>query len=410
MLGEDEALNLNSYGDGIAWVRASMIGKGSFGRVYLATLRKPSSKSISLPPVMAVKSAEVSSSASLQKEREVYSNLRRNPYIIQCYGDEITIGSSGTMAFNLMLEYGSGGTLARRIKESGREGLGELESKLHARSILRGLRHIHELGFVHCDLKPDNILLVPIRGGIRAKIGDLGLARRVSISKKRKLGVCCWEGTPMYLSPEAVTDHVQEAPSDIWAVGCIVHEMLTGKSPLKGKEEELEILRKIGEGREVIEIANGVSKEAREFLKGCFVRNSNFRFTCEMLLLHPFLQGLDDDDIVDAGVDVDQSVVPFDPIESFALVYDADADETSSSTEEWSHGSETESGDAQFISQQNVPLEVNDALLVENAAVVKVAFEAIQAVHTIDLLMQTSPNSSMGTSHIRIRSLNARSR
>ncbi|XP_042034932.1 mitogen-activated protein kinase kinase kinase 20-like [Salvia splendens] len=356
MLGENEALNLNSYGDGIAWVRASMIGRGSFGRVYLATLRKPSSKSISLPPVMAVKSAEVSSSASLQKEREVYSNLRRNPYIIQCYGDEITIGSSGTMAFNLMLEYGSGGTLARRIKESGGEGLGELESKLHARSILRGLKHIHELGFVHCDLKPDNILLVPIRGGIRAKIGDLGLARRVSISKKRKLGVCCWEGTPMYLSPEAVTDHVQEAPSDIWAVGCIVHEMLTGKSPLKGKEEELEILRKIGEGREVIEIANGVSKEAREFLKGCFVRNSNFRFTCEMLLLHPFLQGLDDDDIVDAGVDVDQSVVPFDPIESFALVYDDDADETSSSTEEWSHGSETESGDAQFLSQQNAPL------------------------------------------------------
>ncbi|XP_042031983.1 mitogen-activated protein kinase kinase kinase 20-like [Salvia splendens] len=362
MLGEGEEEALNSYGDGIAWVRSSMIGRGSFGRVYLATLRNPSSKCSSLPPVMAVKSAEVSSSASLQKEREVYSNLQRNPYIIQCYGDEITFGSSGTMAFNLMLEYGSGGTLSRRIKESGGNGLGELESKLHTRSILRGLKHIHELGFVHCDLKPDNILLVPIRGkgfGIRAKIGDLGLARRVSISKKRKLGVCCWEGTPMYLSPEAVTDHVQEAPSDVWAVGCIVHEMLTGKSPLKGKEEELEILRKIGEGHEVIEIGNGVSKEARAFLKGCFVRNSNFRFTCEMLLLHPFLQGLDDDDIDDARVDVDQSVVPFDPIESFALVYDDDEDEytSDSSTEEWSHGSETESGDAQFISQQNVPVE-----------------------------------------------------
>ena len=64
---------------------------------------------------------------------------------------------------------------------------------------------------------------------------------------------------------------------------------------MKGKEEELEILRKIGEGHEVIEIGNGVSKEARAFLKGCFVRNSNFRFTCEMLLLHPFLKGLEDD-------------------------------------------------------------------------------------------------------------------
>ncbi|KAG6390683.1 hypothetical protein SASPL_148422 [Salvia splendens] len=236
---------------------------------------------------MAVKSAEVSSSASLQKEREVYSNLRRNACIIQCYGDEITIGSSGTMALNLILEHGSGGTLAHRIKESGGNGLGELESSL--------------------DL---------------AKIGDLGLARRVSISKKRKLGVCCWEGTLMYLSPEAVTDHVQEAPSDVWAVGCIVHEMLTGKSPLKGKEEELEILRKIGEGREVIEIA---------------------------------MECLDDVDDHDSVVD---ESVPFDQIESFALVYDDDDDEytSDSSTEEWSHRSETESGDAQFLSQQNAPL------------------------------------------------------
>ncbi|KAL1533278.1 mitogen-activated protein kinase kinase kinase 20-like [Salvia divinorum] len=352
--GEGEGEESNSYGDGIAWVRASMIGRGSFGRVYLATLRKPSSKGSSLPAVMAVKSAEVSSSASLQKEREVYTNLQRNPYIIQCYGDEITIGSSGTMAFNLMLEYGSAGTLARKISASGGNGLAESEAKLHTRSILRGLRHIHELGYVHCDLKPDNILLVPIRGagGIRAKIGDLGLARRVSISKKRKLGVCCWEGTPMYLSPEAVTDHVQEAPSDVWAVGCIVLEMLTGKSPLKGKEE-LEILRKIGAGREVIEIPNGVSKEARAFLKGCFVRNSNFRFTCEMLLLHPFLQGLDDDD--HAGVD--QSA-PFDHIESFALVYDDEfSTDSSSSSDGWSHGSESESDDAQFLSQENAPVE-----------------------------------------------------
>ena len=81
----------------------------------------------------------------------------------------------------------------------------------------------------------------------------------------------------------------------------------------------------------MIEFGNGVSKEVIElwklikpfhFLKGCFVRLINFRFTCEMLLLHPFLQGLDDD----AGVDVDQSV-PFNPIESFAPVYDDEEDE-----------------------------------------------------------------------------------
>ncbi|XP_057791423.1 mitogen-activated protein kinase kinase kinase 20-like [Salvia miltiorrhiza] len=331
MSGEGEEEAVNSYGDGIAWIRASMIGRGSFGRVYLATLRNPTSKSSSLPPLMAVKSAEVSSSGSLQKEKEVYCNLERSPYIIQCYGDEITIGRSGTMAFNLMLEYASGGTLADRIGESGGNGLAELEVKLHTRSILRGLRHIHELGYVHCDMKPHNILLVPnAAGGIRAKIGDLGLARRVT--KKRKLGVC-WEGTRMYLSPEAVTDHVQEAPSDVWAVGCIVLEMLTGKSPLEGKKEITGL-----------KIPNGVSKEARAFLKGCFVRNSKFRLTCEMLLHHPFLEGLDDDD-----VEVDESVAcALDQIESLALVYGSDDDEFSSGSfaDERSHGSESDVSDS----------------------------------------------------------------
>lgn len=324
------------YGDGIAWIRASMIGRGSSGRVYLATLRNPTSRNTSLPPVMAVKSAEVSSSASIQKEREAYSNLGGSPYIIKCYGEEITTGSNGAMAFNLLLEYGSGGTLSDRMKQSGGNGLAELEARLHTRSILRGLRHIHGLGYVHCDMKPDNIMLVPNggAGGLGAKIGDLGLAKRVKQSRKRKLGAC-WEGTPMYLSPEAVVEHVQEAPSDVWAVGCIVLEMLTGKSPLGGKKEmrAVEILREIGAGHGRIEIPTELSKEARAFLKGCFVKNPNFRLTCEMLLNHSFLEGLEEDggDVVDEN-----------EIESFGLVSGSDDDDEFSS-DSWSDGSETDS-------------------------------------------------------------------
>ncbi|KAH6758666.1 hypothetical protein C2S51_018901 [Perilla frutescens var. frutescens] len=331
---EEEAVN--NYGDGIAWIRASIIGKGNFGRVYLATLRNPTSRNTFLPPVMAVKSAEVSSSGSIQKEREVYSNLEGSPYIINCFGDEITVGGNGVMAFNLLLEYAAGGTLADVIKKSGGNGMPELEARFHTRSILRGLRHIHELGYAHCDLKPDNVLLV--RGGVtglRAKIGDLGLAKRVKQSKKRKLGLC-WEGTAMYLSPEAVVDHVQEAPSDVWAVGCIVLEMLTGKSALGGKKGmgAVEILRKIGAGHESVEIPNEVSKEARAFLKGCFVRNAKFRLTCEMLLNHPFLQGLVDDDEEDEDDELSEN-------ESVALVSGIDDEFISdSSADELSYGSE----------------------------------------------------------------------
>lgn len=291
--------NGEEYGDGRAWVRSSMIGRGGFGRVYRATQKNPNSRNTFLPPVMAVKSAEVSSSGSIQKERQAYCNLGESPYIIKCYGDEMTVGCNGASVFNLLLEYCSGGTLSDRMKQCGGNGLAESEVKSHTRCILRGLRHIHERGYVHCDLKPENIMLVPRgrAGEFVAKIGDLGSAKRGKQSSWRKL-LACWEGTPMYMSPEVVRENVQEAASDVWSVGCIVFEMLTGKSPLggniKGMKAVESTLKEIGEGRRGIEIPNELSKEARGFLRGCFVKDYNIRLTCEMLLNHKFLQGLEE--------------------------------------------------------------------------------------------------------------------
>ncbi|XP_073316978.1 mitogen-activated protein kinase kinase kinase 20-like [Primulina huaijiensis] len=296
---------VNEYGDGVAWLRGSMIGKGGFGCVYVATLKNPRSKHSYFPSVMAVKSAEVSVSGSIQKEREVLSNVKGCPNIIRCFGDETTMGDNGMMVYNLLLEYGSGGNLAQRIKKSGSGGLPEFEASAYARCILKGLKHIHGIGYVHCDLKPDNILLLPSsrREGntaFCAKIGDFGLTKRVKQSKKRKLGPY-WRGTPMYLSPEAVMDNVQEAPSDIWAVGCIVLEMLTGKHPWHGEKElkAEDILAKICRRHESPKIPNDISKNARDFLKGCFVRKSRFRMTAEMLLNHPFVRGSEDNEAIE---------------------------------------------------------------------------------------------------------------
>lgn len=337
---------VNEYGDGVAWFRGSMIGKGSFGCVYLATLKNPRSKYSYYPSMMAVKSAEVSVSGSIQKEREVLSNVKGCPDIIRCFGEETTMGDNGAMVYNLLLEYGSGGTLADRIKKSGGNGLPEFEAKVFSRCILRGLNHIHGIGYVHCDLKPDNILLVPDARNkgfteFRAKIGDFGLTKRAKQSKKRKLEPY-WRGTPMYLSPEAVVDNVQESPCDIWAFGCIVLEMLTGKPPWDENKEfsAEELFRKIGEGRESPKIPNGISKEAREFLKGCFVRKSMYRLTAEMLLLHPFLEGMDNDDAVEEHEEVED----LNEIESILLVSESDSEISCGLfADEWGVASEDDS-------------------------------------------------------------------
>ncbi|GKB16124.1 mitogen-activated protein kinase kinase kinase 17-like protein [Tanacetum coccineum] len=296
---QDQQHSIN-YGDGMSWFRGCLIGKGCYGSVFLANLKKPKSRHSSYPRIMAVKSAEVSVSGSIQKEKEILDNIRGCRNVIKCYGEEITNGENNNqMVYNLLLEYGSGGTLADVIKESNNgNGLREFNVKRYARSILRGLCHIHNCGYVHCDLKPENILLVGNSvNKFSAKIGDLGLAKRAKQSKKSKSDTY-WRGTPMYFSPEVVIDGVQESPSDIWAFGCIVLEMLTGNSPWGSMRETNcdEVLARIGNSNEVPLIPSTLSREVKSFLKGCFSRKAMYRWTAEMLLAHPFLEGVDDDE------------------------------------------------------------------------------------------------------------------
>ncbi|KAI3759588.1 hypothetical protein L6452_07507 [Arctium lappa] len=321
----------SKYGDGMAWFRGCLIGKGCFGSVFMANLKKPKSRYTSYyPPIMAVKSAEVSVSSSIQKEREVLNNIRGCRNVIRCFGEEITNGENNQMVYNLLLEYGSGGTLADLIKKSGGFGLPESDAKRYTRSILRGLRHIHHCGYVHCDLKPDNILLVCSSddGCFTAKIGDFGLAKRAKQSKS----VGYRRGTPMYFSPEVVIDGVQEAPSDIWAIGCVLLEMLTGKPPWDSRPETDgdEVLSRIGENNESPCVPATVSREGRSFLKGCFSRKAMYRWTAEMLLAHPFLEGVGDDEDDDRK-DEEPEVLDINAISS-SMMSESEDDEISYSS------------------------------------------------------------------------------
>ncbi|KAJ6326161.1 hypothetical protein OIU78_013290 [Salix suchowensis] len=244
-------MECNNSNGGVAWSRGPLIGKGGFGSVYLASLRNPKSRNGYYPPVMAVKSAEVSASCSLQKEKEVFNSLNGCPFIIKCFGEETTSNKDGEMFYNVLLEYASGGNLACLSKKSDGAGLPELDVKRYTRSILEGIDYIHSHGYVHCDLKPENILLVSNSakaGEFVAKIGDFGLTKK-SEKRIKKMKIDPYlRGTALYMAPETVANHVQEPPSDIWALGCVVLEMLTGKPAwdLKPHLTTKELLRKIG--------------------------------------------------------------------------------------------------------------------------------------------------------------------
>ncbi|KAI7985614.1 Mitogen-activated protein kinase kinase kinase 17 [Camellia lanceoleosa] len=179
---EEFKIKKSVYGDGNKLVRGFIIGKSSSGPIYLGTLKKPKWRLTHLPVLMAVKSVEVSDSALLQREAIVLSNLHACPYIYQWFGEETMTGDRNRIIYNLLLEYGSSGTLADLIKKSGGEGFPESDVRRYTRHILEGLDCVHSCGYVHRALKLENIIIVPIITGTGteyiAKIGDFGLAKR----------------------------------------------------------------------------------------------------------------------------------------------------------------------------------------------------------------------------------------
>ncbi|KAG5559615.1 hypothetical protein RHGRI_009216 [Rhododendron griersonianum] len=305
-----------------------LIGTGAFGSVYLATLKKPKSQQQlgPFPPKMAVKSAELFDSGSLQMEKQVLSILHRTnkcPYIIKCFGDEYTTGENGENVYNLLLEYASGGSLRDLIRKSRGSGLPESDVRLYTRSILLGIKHVHDCGLLHLDIKPDNILLFPCASRttgstkFMAKICDFGLA------KKANQGMSAVRGTVMYLSPEAVTDCIQEAPSDVWAIGCVVLELLTAKQVWARKAywSTDEFVHKIGHVFGMPEIPSGISEEGKEFLKGCFQRRAADRLTVDVLLELPFVSDLDD------GGNIEIEAEESEPVQVMDENYDEERDE-----------------------------------------------------------------------------------
>ncbi|XP_059658750.1 mitogen-activated protein kinase kinase kinase 20-like [Cornus florida] len=276
------------------WTRGRKLGMGGFGVVSLA-------KEYQEGIFMAVKSAEVSVSHSLAKEKKILQQLEGCPYILSCFGDGLTT-ENGITLYNIMLEFASGGSLADRVEGSGGKGLSEFKVKQYTKTVLIGLSYIHKMGYVHCDIKPHNILLVSEdtksfiiprlnlkRDKEIAKIADFGLAMKIGKKRSPKL-----RGTAMYLAPESVRHLEYQPHSDIWALGCTVLQLITGTSPwhCEPRTHPRALLYRIGWGKKLPKIPSWVSKEAKDFLEKCLVDDPKSRWSADKLLGHSFVSSM----------------------------------------------------------------------------------------------------------------------
>jgi serine/threonine-protein kinase len=136
-------------------------------------------------------------------------------------------GQDGDMAY-LVMEYLPGITLRELLREQRRLTVPQAVTIMDA--ILSGLAAAHRAGIVHRDVKPENVLLA--EDG-RVKIGDFGLARATTANTATGAQLL---GTIAYLAPELVTRGTADARSDIYSLGIMLYEMLTGEQPYKGEQ------------------------------------------------------------------------------------------------------------------------------------------------------------------------------
>ena len=206
--------------DGRYQVR-SRIARGGMATVYLATDQR-------LDRLVAVKIMHGHLADDSQfKERfiqEARSAARlAHPNVVNVFDQ----GQDAESAY-LVMEYLPGITLRDLLHEYG--ALTSEQTIDITEALLGGLAAAHKAGIVHRDLKPENVLLADDG---RIKIGDFGLARAASANTATGQALL---GTIAYLSPELVTRGIADTRSDIYAVGIMMFEMLTGEQPFKGEQ------------------------------------------------------------------------------------------------------------------------------------------------------------------------------
>ena len=248
----------------------NLLGAGGMGSVYRA-LDSSLGREVAIKALARTFRGDSTSLKRFEREARVLATLS-HPNIASIYGFEHLDGSP-----YLVLERVDGQTLADRLQ---RGALSVDEAVGIATQIVAGLEEAHGKGIVHRDLKPSNVMLTPDG---RVKLVDFGLAKTTrsttagdgSADSITAPGVVL--GTARYMSPEQVKGEDEDTRTDVWAFGCVLYEMLTGRPAFAGRSVSEVVAAVLRDDPDWNALPASVPRNVARLLRRCLRRDPRLR-------------------------------------------------------------------------------------------------------------------------------------
>ena len=249
------------------------LGVGSFGRVLLVQHNKTQAQ-------YAIKAIDKRNTTNIQEKpyfrREIEIMYRiHHPNVVKLFGHF----EDNTYCYFIM-EYIPGGNIYSYVPKNGMRRISTQQVASIIKDVISATYFLHNYipPIIHRDIKPENVLLA---SGMQAKLTDFGWSNYMQGDYKRTT-VC---GTPIYLSPEMINNTGHDEKVDIWCIGVLLFELMTGVQPWKGTDVntvKMNILRL------KINWPKNMDRKAADLISRILRYNPEERISLENMLMHPF--------------------------------------------------------------------------------------------------------------------------
>ncbi|CAO1406076.1 unnamed protein product [Diamesa serratosioi] len=246
------------------------LGRGKFGNVYLAR-EKETKFVIALKVLFKKQISEQKIEHQVRREIEIQSHLR-HPNILRMYGF-----FHDNSRIYLILEYAPKGTLFTCLKQQPDNCFSEKITAVYIKSLVSALIYLHKHDVIHRDIKPENLLL---GNDNQLKIADFGWSVHEPVSNRTT--IC---GTMDYLSPEMVKGEPHTKTVDVWSLGVLMFELLTGSAPFHDANHDI-TYKKIM--KVDYKLPPHISKAATHLISKLLVFHPTLRMTLEQVSTHPW--------------------------------------------------------------------------------------------------------------------------